>query len=199
MFLAVYSTPTAPARWPRPNMESTVRGSGKPLPGATSVTTAIWHQLSEAAGGLTRDQIVSLVEPRVPKGYAWRLYLNSRKLDSKASTYPTFDTHHRRARALRYCVSLTLKNMVASSSVFKRPDGTYVALRRPKSAMPEDKQDASGDIARRHVAQLEAWRVLGPALARYDGRDLKDVNKRYLRGVEWMALKHLYEAWLIPR
>lgn len=170
--------------------ESTVRGSGKPLPGATSVTMHIWYQLDKAGpDGLALDQLIPLVESDVPKGYAWRRYVNAYRGRQKAGVSTPDTTTHRQA-SIRYIINHSLLDMAKRGSAIKRSDGTYIALRKPKSAMVDMvDDDLDGSKTRQEVQIAEALRILIPAVNR-----LRGLRQQVPTKVEWGAVDRLVVA-----
>ena len=145
-----------------------VRGTGRDQTGATSVTMQIWYELNQAGQvGLTFDEVLQKVSPRVPPGYAWRAYNRERArrtttIDGPASI--VVDTPKNRASSVRYVVQKSLSNMTAVGSALKRPDGHFAALRTPKAAYSIEQHDFDGSITRKEVALMEWLRVARPLI-----------------------------------
>lgn len=151
-----------------PKRES-VRGTGRDTAGATSVTMQIWYELHQAGQpGLSFEDLLDKVSPRVPSGYAWRRYLRHKKslIQSRGSSFVSGpeDTPSNRAAAIRYVVRASAQSMIQLHSAIRRPDGRYaVGPRKPKSVFTDDQHDFDHAVSRRAVANMELMRLLiGP-------------------------------------
>lgn len=142
-----------------------VRGAGKDHSGATSVTMQIWYELDQAGQtGLTFDELLQKVSPRVPAGYAWRRYNRdyTRRSNLSGSSERLEDTTANRRRAVHFVVRHSVENMRRVGSVLKRADGHLATLRKPKAAFTDEQHDFDGSITHKEVAMMEFLRLWRP-------------------------------------
>ena len=136
----------------------------------------IWYELEQAGqAGLTFDELLEKVSPRVPAGYAWRRYVrdkaNHRRSDAKISSEirkpivisdEINDTPANRQRAVHYVVRQTLQNMQRGNAmVLKRSNGQFAVLRKPKiKGFTEEQYDFDGSITRKEAAVMDWLREM---------------------------------------
>jgi hypothetical protein len=140
----------------------------------------IWYELDQAGQvGLTVEEILDKVSPRVPAGYAWRRYNRQRQAqrtyaqqkpargdrDLTLPQSPLADSPKERARSVQYVIRSSLSSMVQSGTALKRGDGHYAALRKPKAAFTDEQHDFDGSITRKEVALMEWLRLARPLIA----------------------------------
>jgi hypothetical protein len=176
----------------------------------------IWYELDQAgAAGLTFDEILEKVSPRVPAGYAWRRYLRQRQAQhnhdqrqasseyGSASPYSEpVDTPAARRKAVLFVVRASLSSMVQSGTALKRPDGHFAVLRKPKSAFSctkcgRDEHDYDGSVTRKEVALMEWLRTWRVRVAEIDTQWIpthQSGDMPTLRVAEYAAIKRLVEA-----
>jgi hypothetical protein len=173
----------------------------------------IWYELEQAGQpGLTFDEIIEKVRPRVPAGYAWRRYVrdkaNHRRSDAKTSSEITTahlisdevsDTPANRQRAVHYVVRQTLQNMQRGNAmVLKRPDGHFAALRKPKiRGFTDEQYDFDGSVTRKHVALMDLLRIWRARVAEIDSQWIPTHHAGdmpTLRVADYAVIKRFVEA-----
>jgi hypothetical protein len=173
----------------------------------------IWYELDQAGqAGLTFDEVLEKVSPRVPAGWAWRRYNRQRQAQrryddarlaprsDRASTTAQSDvpdTPHARTLAVRYAVRSCLAGMVAGGTGFKRPDGHFVALRKPKSVFTDEQHDFDGSVTHKSVALMEFLRVARPFVERIEAEWLPSKAPGHMPHIPvtlYAALTRLVEA-----
>jgi hypothetical protein len=171
----------------------------------------IWYELDQTgAAGLTFEEILEKVSPRVPAGYAWRRYLRDRESNYRyrrrrveesgvpaplSSVIP--DTPGNRAAADRYVVRNTTNSMVASGTALKRPDGRFVALRKPRSVFTDEQHDFDGSVTHKSVALMELLRLARPFVERIESEWLPSKAPGHMPHIPvtlYAALARLVEA-----
>jgi hypothetical protein len=125
----------------------------------------IWYELQRAGeAGLTLDELIDRVRPRVPVGYAWRRYKRYRQADvskrkGASSSKMLEDTPSARAAAIRYAVRSSAQGMLRDHSAIRRPDRRYaMGVRKPKSVFTDEQHDFDGTLSRKQVAIMEMLR-----------------------------------------
>jgi hypothetical protein len=148
--------------------------------GADNTTMLLWHAI-EARPGITRDELVAAIGPRINVGHAKRRYLARRTLDhrkyyhlangaSEVGDGPTFENTDPE-QAKRYLVTKTLQNMHQRGTARRDEQGQYRTGRKPRAARYQQDDrvvDPTGVRTRLHMTTNEALRIVKPALERYE-------------------------------
>jgi hypothetical protein len=190
-----------------------VRGTGRDQTGATSVTMQIWYELEQSGqAGLTFDEVLDKVSPRVPAGYAWRRYIKQRHAYAAANKQRRHGSDNRedavarlseqptpelRTTAVRYVVRSLLAGMVAGGTALKRPDGRFAALRKPRSAYTDEQHDFDGSVTHKSVALMELLRLARPFVERIESEWLPSKAPGHMPHIPvtlYAALARLVEA-----
>lgn len=154
----------------------------------------IWYELDQAGeAGMTFNELLEKVTPRVPLGYAWRRYNRRRANTSgiaKASTIPLADTPANRKRSVRYIVRNMTDNMRRDRTILKRPDGRFAALRKPRSAFTDDQHDFDNSLSRKQVSIMELLRQCRALRAKVEADRTREHPPQHLPAVS----KGLYAA-----
>jgi hypothetical protein len=139
--------------------------------GADNVTMLLWKTI-ELVPGISRDELVARVGPRINDGHAKRRYVPylGAKWVGANSHAPTHFKNVDVNRAKRHLVTSTLSNMRRDGSVERDDDGGYHVLRRPRTAAYQENDDVidvTGEITRHHMRKAEAIRTLKAARTRF--------------------------------
>jgi hypothetical protein len=177
----------------------------------------IWYELDQSGqAGLTFEEVLEKVSPRVPAGYAWRRFVrdteNHRRYDRRRTSSESTarsplsdevpDTAHNRLAAVRYVVRNTANSMVASGTALKRPDGRFVALRKPRSVFTDEQHDFDGSVTHKSVALMELLRLARPFVERIEAEWLPSKAPGHMPHIPvtlYAALTRLVDAHTQPQ
>jgi hypothetical protein len=172
---------------------------GRRPAGAENTTMLLWHAMNDAGdAGITRDELVAVVGPRINAGHARRRYLVKRlhRYNSKVPSSrrllgtPTFeDTDPDEAK--RFLITATLDHMRDLGTATRDEQRHYRVGRKPRAARYQQDDavlDPSGVRTRMHMGTNEALRVLNAFAKRR-----RASYRAQLTGREFKALERLLE------
>lgn len=175
---------------------------GRRPAGADHTTMLLWHAISDAGEtGITRDELVTVVGPRVNAGHAKRRYLVHLEREHRrrncvanglATQFPTFENLDL-DRAKNFFVTSTLSNMRKHGTANRDDQGRYRAGRKPRAPRYQQDEavlDPTGARTRMLMNSNEAIRAVRQLLERHEQSFRAKPNQREWRAIERLVALH---------